>query len=266
MVGTEIRLTATPKTGYHLKKWQVISGGVTIENNKFTMPDGNVEVKAIFEKDSPPAPTEYTITVTTEGNGTASASHAKAVVGTEIRLTATPKTGYHLKEWQVISGGVTIENNKFTMPDGNVEVKAIFEKDSPPAPTEYTITFDGNGGTPSVDSMTTTNLKLSSLPSASRSGSYSFDGWYTEKSGGTKITTDTVFSANTTVYAHWTYTGGSSGYSYYTIKATVQGLAAPFLPPAMSASARAGIRPLPSPQTRAMLSPTSRSTARASAR
>ena len=218
--GTTITLTATPKTGYHLKEWQVISGGVTIENNKFTMPNDNVEVKAIFEEDAPPAPTEYTITVTSGGNGTASASHAKAVVGTEIRLTATPKTGYHLKEWQVISGGVTIENNKFTMPDGNVEVKAIFEKDSPPAPTEYTITFDGNGGTPSVDSMTTTNLKLSSLPSASRSGSYSFDGWYTEKSGGTKITTDTVFSANTTVYAHWTYTGGSSGHSYYTIKAT----------------------------------------------
>ena len=73
------------------------------------MPDGNVEVKAIFEKDAPPAPTEFTITVKTDGNGTASASHAKAVVGTEIILTATPKTGYHFKEWQVISGGVTIK-------------------------------------------------------------------------------------------------------------------------------------------------------------
>ena len=73
--------------------------------------------------------------------------------------------------------------------------------------TEFIVTFDGNGGTPSVGSMTTTNQKLSSLPSASRS-KHSFDGWYTEKSGGTKITTDTVFSANTTVYAHWTYTGG----------------------------------------------------------
>ena len=93
---------------------------------------------------------------------------------------------------------------------------------APPAPTEFIVTFDGNGGTPSVGSMTTTDQKLTSLPSASRSGSYSFDGWYTKKSGGTKITTDTVFSANTTVYAHWTYTGGggSSGYSYYTIKAT----------------------------------------------
>ena len=147
VAGTEIALTATPKTGYHLKEWQVIRGNVTIKDDKFTMPDSNVEVKAIFEKDSPPAPTEHTITVTSGGNGTASASHAKAVVGTEIRLTATPKTGYHLKEWQVISGGVTIENNKFTMPDGNVEVKAIFEKDSPPAPTEYTIKATaGTGG------------------------------------------------------------------------------------------------------------------------
>ena len=52
------------------------------------------------------------------------------MVGTEIRLTATPKTGYHLKEWEVISGGVTIKDDKFLMPNDNVEVKAIFEKDS----------------------------------------------------------------------------------------------------------------------------------------
>ena len=220
VVGTEIRLTATPNTGYHLKEWQVISGGVTIKDDKFTMPDGNVEVKAIFEKDAPPAPTEFTITVTSGDNGTASASHAKAVVGTEIRLTATPNTGYHLKEWQVISGGVTIKDDKFLMPNDNVEVKAIFEKDAPPAPTEFIVTFDAGDGTPSDGSMTTTNQKLSFLPGASRS-KHSFDGWYTEKVGGTKITTDTVFHAKTTVYAHWTYTGGGYYYppvTYYTLR------------------------------------------------
>ena len=218
--GTTITLTATPNKGYHFKEWQVISGGVTIKDNKFTMPNDNVEVKAVFEEDVP-APTEFTITMKTDGNGTASASHAKAIVGTEITLTATPNKGYHFKEWQVISGGVTIKDNKFIMPSANVEVKAIFEEDVP-APTEFIVTFDGNGGTPSVVSMTTTNQKLTSLPSASRSGSYSFDGWYTDKSGGTKITTDTVFSANTTVYAHWTYIGGGGGYNppvtYYTLR------------------------------------------------
>ena len=80
----------------------------------------------------------YAVTVTTDGNGTASADLAAAAAGTNISLSATPNTGYHFKEWQVVSGGVTIENDKFTMPDGDVEVKAIFEKDAAsatPAPT-----------------------------------------------------------------------------------------------------------------------------------
>ena len=76
---------------------------------------------------------------------------------------------------------------------------------------ENQITFDGNGGSPTNSTMTTTGKKLASLPTATRSGRYSFDGWYTEKNGGTKITTATVFDKNTTVYAHWIYTGSGSG-------------------------------------------------------
>ena len=75
----------------------------------------------------------------------------------------------------------------------------------------YTVTFDGNGGRPTNSTMTTTGKKLASLPTATRSGRYSFDGWYSEKNGGTKITTATVFDKNTTVYAHWTYTGSTGG-------------------------------------------------------
>lgn len=82
----------------------------------------------------------YAVTVTTDGNGTASADLAAAAAGTNISLSATPNTGYHFKEWQVVSGGVTIENDKFTMPDGNVEIKAIFEKDTAPATPAPTAT------------------------------------------------------------------------------------------------------------------------------
>ena len=88
---------------------------------------------------------------------------------------------------------------------------------------QYTITFDGNGGTPSDATMTTVNQKLPKLPTATHSGRYSFDGWYTAASGGAMVTTDTEFDKNTTVYAHWTYTGssgGSSGRTYHTIKAS----------------------------------------------
>ena len=91
----------------------------------------------------------------------------------------------------------------------------------------YTITFNGNGGTPSVTSMTTIDQKLPELPTATHSGRYSFDGWYTAASGGTKITTATVFYENTTVHAHWTYIGGGGssggggggGHTYHTIRA-----------------------------------------------
>lgn len=162
--------------------------------------------------------TEYAVTVRDDGHGTGSADPASATAGTEITLTVTPNAGYHFKEWQVMSGDVTVRDDKFTMPGSDVEVKAIFEEDAPPTPTEYTVTFDGNDGTPSVGSMTTTKQKLTSLPDASRS-KHSFNGWYTEKSGGTKITTDTVFSANTTVYAHWTHTGDNNPpVNYYTLR------------------------------------------------
>ena len=84
------------------------------------------------------------------------------------------------------------------------------------APT-YTVTLHANGGSVSPTSVTTgADGKLASLPTPTRS-SYSFNGWYTEKNGGTKVTTDTVFHAKTTVYAHWTYTGGYYSPVYYTL-------------------------------------------------
>ena len=74
------------------------------------------------------------------------------------------------------------------------------------AQTEYTITFDANGGENAPAALKTTKGVLSALPTAqpTRAG-YLFAGWTTEKNNtGTKVTTDTKFTANTTVYALWT--------------------------------------------------------------
>ena len=99
-----------------------------------------------------PSVTSYTVTLTNDGNGTASASATSAAAGTEITLTAVPNTGYHFKEWKVISGSMTITNNKFTMPAENVEVKAVFEKD---APTTYSLTTQVNGGNGTISASKT---------------------------------------------------------------------------------------------------------------
>ena len=44
---------------------------------------------------------------------------------------------------------------------------------------------------------------IGDLPTPTRDG-YTFDGWFTAAEGGEKVTTDTVFNGNTTIYAHWT--------------------------------------------------------------
>jgi len=70
----------------------------------------------------------------------------------------------------------------------------------------YTITFDGNGGSVSQSSMAVTNgERYGTLPTATREG-YSFDGWYTTKTGGNVVTASTIVSlaANQTLFAHWT--------------------------------------------------------------
>ena len=139
--GTEVTLTATPNEGYTFSRWEVISGGVTVENNDFTIANSDVEVKAYFEKIPEPV---YNIIVTTDGNGSGSANPTSGVSGTEVTLTATPNDGYIFKEWQVISGGVTVTDDKLTIRNSDIEVKAIFEKIPDPI-YNVTVTTDGNG-------------------------------------------------------------------------------------------------------------------------
>ena len=67
----------------------------------------------------------------------------------------------------------------------------------------YTITFDANGG--KADTTTGTSnaeFKLSSLPTPTYEG-YKFKGWFTEATGGSEISADTVYTQDTTIYAQW---------------------------------------------------------------
>ena len=84
-----------------------------------------------------------------------------------------------------------------------------FSEVTKPFGIDYAITLDANGGSvSSPPAVTGTDGKLTSLPTPTRS-SYSFAGWYTLANGGIAVTTSTVFTGNDTIYAHWTYTGGS---------------------------------------------------------
>ena len=69
----------------------------------------------------------------------------------------------------------------------------------------YTVTFDANGGTIAGSSEYVANKlsnKLEKMPTARRDG-YTLLGYFTEAEGGDRVTLDTVYSKDTTVYAHW---------------------------------------------------------------
>ena len=143
--------------------------------------------------------------ISPDGNGTASASPDKAVAGTEITLTATPKEDYRFKEWQVVSpAGLVITNNKFTMPDSNVEVKAIFEEDAPTAPTEHTVKFNANGGGGTMADVTGVSGSYT-LPACgfTEPEGKQFKGWSTSADGSVISGTTYEVSSDTIFYAIW---------------------------------------------------------------
>ncbi len=149
----------------------------------------------------------YTITVQNDGHGTANANPSSAEAGTEIILTARPNGGYVFKEWQVISGGVTVSDNKFTMPAGNVTVKAIFEAIS--APT-YSVTISG-GGTGATGTGSYAKNDTVSIYAGNRS-SCTFTGWtssdVTITNAANRNASFTMPNKPVTVTANWRSSGG----------------------------------------------------------
>lgn len=188
------------KEGYTFAGWYYDNKKWDFETDKarYTM-----TLKAQWEANT------YTVTVENDGNGTASAAPASAKMDDKVELIATPKSGYHFKEWEVISGNVKIEDNKFTMPAENVTVKAIFERNASSSgggggggTTYYTLTFETNGGD-SIQAIRVARGKTLDLSAYTpmRDG-YDFGGWYADKDLTQRIT-EIKLSGSKTVYADW---------------------------------------------------------------
>mgnify|MGYP000821533280 CR=1 FL=1 len=228
----------TAPDGQEFKAWEI--GGIEYNAGDDYVVLGNTEIKALW-KDSAVIPTTFTITFNANG-GTGSMEPVTVEEGSRYPLPACgfiPPVNMQFSGWALSADGSVIADGAI-MVTSNITLYAIWE----PVPVnEFVVFFDGNGGTPAVSSMTTIGHRLAFLPGAFRSGSYRFDGWYTERNGGELITTSTVFAANTIVYAHWTYTGGSGGSGgyvpgYYIIRATAG--AGGSITPSGDVSVRAG--------------------------
>lgn len=145
---------------------------------------------------------DYTITVTTDGGGTASASKSTAHVGDVITLSATANPGKQFRGWNVKTGKVWIvEGNTFTMGAADVEIEALFDD-------LVTVTFDANGGTLAAGSEPQTFVKYgtATMPDDPSKEDYTFAGWY-ELDADHPFDFSTAVNSDLTLYAQWTKNG-----------------------------------------------------------
>ena len=141
-------------------------------------------------------------TVTFDGNGVTVSQTTKTVTygGTYGTLPTVTRSGYTFNGWYMAkSGGSRVTGTTTVSKADDHTLYARWTAN------EYTVTFDGNGVTVSQTTKTVTyGSTYGTLPTVTRSG-YTFDGWYTAKSGGSRVTGTTTVSIadDHTLYARW---------------------------------------------------------------
>lgn len=187
--------TATPSTGYNFSKW---SNGSTINPMTVSKITANTHITPVFVLKS------YTVTWNPNG-GTVNPTSTTKTHGSTLGTLPTPTRAadaqytYTFKGWfTAATGGIQVSAS--TTVTGNVTYYAQWTANI----RSYTATFNGNGGgTPSPSTITKTyGSELGTLPTCSRTG-YTFLGWYTASSGGTKISSTTKITGTVTYYAQW---------------------------------------------------------------
>lgn len=187
--------TATPSTGYNFSKW---SNDSTINPMTVSKITANTHITPVFVLKS------YTVTWNPNG-GTVDPTSTTKTHGSTLGALPTPTRAadaqytYTFKGWFTAATGGTQVSASTTV-TGNVTYYAQWTANI----RSYTATFNGNGGgTPSPSTITKTyGSELGTLPTCSRTG-YTFLGWYTASSGGTKISSTTKITGTVTYYAQW---------------------------------------------------------------
>ena len=187
--------TATSSTGYNFSKW---SNGSTANPLTVSNITANTHITPVFVLKS------YTVTWNPNG-GSVSPTSTTKTHGSTLGTLPTPTRAadvqytYTFKGWFTAATGGTQVSASTTVTK-NVTYYAQWTA----TPRSYTATFNGNGGgTPNPSTITKTyGSELGTLPTCSRTG-YTFLGWYTASSGGTKISSTTKIIGTVTYYAQW---------------------------------------------------------------
>lgn len=197
--GSDVYITATPATGYKFAYW---TDGV--DDTHYVNNPQHVRMLSVKTLTAYFTLKSYTVTWNANGGTVSPASTTKThgstlgTLPTPIR-NSTAEYSYTFAGWfTAASDGTQITASTTVTKDVTYYAHWTATKRS------YTATFNGNGGgTPSPSTITKEyNTALGTLPTCTRTG-YTFLGWYTASSGGTKISTTTVVTKDITYYAQW---------------------------------------------------------------
>ena len=145
-------------------------------------------------------PVTYSITYNLAGGSVSGNPTSYNIESSAITLKNPTRTGYTFTGWTGSNG--TTASTSVSIPSGSTGNKSYTANWKI---NTYTLTYNANGGSVTPTSKTLTyGSQYGTLPTPTRTG-YTFNGWYTAASGGTKVSsTTTIGASNTTIYAHWT--------------------------------------------------------------
>lgn len=154
--------------------------------------------------------TTKTVRLNANGGKVSPASKVVTCGKTYGTLPTPTRTGYDFDGWYTRqSSGIKVDKNTSVGTNPPTTLYAHWKG------KECTVTLDANGGTVSMASRTATyGSKYPALPAPTRTG-YTFDGWYTEETDGTKVDDNTTVTtaADHTLYAHWHLTPALAPYN-----------------------------------------------------
>ena len=205
-------LSIAPDEGYMLSTLSVNGTPATVavgdDTYTFAQPDGDVTITAAFEMRN-----EHTVTFDANGGSepeelpeeVTTAMPAKKILhGSEYSLPECEfiaPEGKQFKAWEI--GGTEYPVNAPVTVTADITVKALW-KDAPPAPAEYTVRFNANGGGGTMADVTGVSGSYT-LPSCgfTEPEGKQFKGWSTSADGSVISGTTYEVSSDTTFYAIW---------------------------------------------------------------
>lgn len=186
------------KDGYIFAGWKKnesadVQKNVTIEKGT----TGDLTFLAVFEKDNSYIEIQYDL-----DGGTTTETLPERIERTQdaFELPIPEKADYIFDGWIKNESGAPSVHMMIhpESEEQSLTIRAAWHKAQ-----MFTVSYHPENGADSQSVSYKEGTAIPSMPKATWGG-YTFNGWYTEKEGGEKVTEETVITSDMTLYGHWT--------------------------------------------------------------